>query len=63
MTDKQIKEQEKRRYKYQYPIELLIKGLPVKDVVFLTNTNTSLKVTIRTVQRLKKEFIDLEDRY
>lgn len=63
MTERQRKEQEKRKLKYGYVIDLLINGRTIKEATLLTNANTTLRVTERTVQRVKKEFIDNEDRY
>lgn len=63
LTDRQKNEQLKRKLKYDYPLSLLINGKTVKETVLLTNTNTTIHVTERTIQRLKKEFIDNINRY
>ena len=49
-------ERKRREARYKYEINLLIKGLYCNDVFILSDTMGN-KLSLRTIQRLKKEFI------
>lgn len=49
-------ERKRREARYEYEINLLIKGLSCNDVFILSDTMGN-KLSLRTIQRLKKEFI------
>lgn len=46
----------RREIRYEYEIGLLIKGLPCSDVYILSNMIGN-KLSLRTIQRMRKEFI------
>lgn len=49
-------ERKRREGRYEYEINLLIKGLPCSDVYILSNMMGN-KLSLRTIQRMRKEFI------
>lgn len=50
-------ERERREVSYDYEIGLLIKGMSCSNV-FLLSKNMGNHLSLRTIQRLKREFID-----
>jgi hypothetical protein len=50
-------ERERREVSYDYEIGLLIKGMSCSNV-FLLSKNMGNGLSLRTIQRLKREFID-----
>lgn len=62
MTERQINESNKRKAKYEYPIDLLVKGYTIDEIMLLL-VSKNFKCSRNTLLRLKKEYVDNVARY
>ena len=62
MTDRQTRESNKRRAKYEDLINLMVQGRTVSEALDIANLK-HIKVSRNTLLRLKKEYVDNISRY